>query len=125
MKFKILIPVLFLLVTLHGCKKKKTQTTTGCTVVTVSSDITTATSWTEGNVYIVDHTLSITATLTIQPGTIIKFTGGNGLKTLTNGVIQAEGTAAKPIIFTAYTDDSFCGDNNGDGNASSPAKGYW
>jgi hypothetical protein len=115
---------LLLILGITACTRNQ-PSTSGCNVVTVSSDISTATTWTKGNVYVVDHTIAIYATLTIQPGVIVKFTAGNGVKTASTGSIQALGTAADPIIFTAYTDDSYCGDNNGDGTATVPTKGYW
>ena len=96
----------------------------GCNVINVTDNITTATTWSKGNVYILDGAISVDATLTIEPGTIIKFKPGAGFHTRNAG-INAVGTAADSIIFTAYSDDSYCGDNNGDGGASVPTKGFW
>ncbi len=81
-------------------------------VVTVSSDITTNTTWSAGNVYFIDALVHVTngATLTIEPGTLIKgrttTTGGNvvvgGLIISRGSKIYAVGTVDNPIVMTSY-----------------------
>ena len=61
------------------------------------------------------------ATLTVQPGTIIKADGG-GLLTI-DGRLDVTGTASEPTTFTAIEDDSVGGDT--DPGAPSPAPGDW
>lgn len=79
------------------------------TVQTVSGNITTNTTWTNDRVWEISGVVRVIgAKLTIQPGTFIKakpLTGGaaSGVLVITKtGQIDAQGTAAAPIIFTSY-----------------------
>ncbi|MFM2414576.1 MAG: hypothetical protein RI911_269, partial [Candidatus Parcubacteria bacterium] len=70
---------------------------------TVSGNITTNTTWTAAqSPYIVSSTVNISsgATLTIEPGTIIKFNGPFAYLVANPGAISAHGSATQPIIFT-------------------------
>lgn len=101
--------------------------------VNVGGGITTNTTWgrtapaTDGIYWVTSSvTVSNGATLTIEPGVIVKFAastrltiGGTGGATLT-----ALGTTAEPIRFTSIKDD-LRADTNGDGTATSPAAGDW
>jgi len=62
-------------------------------------------------------------TLTIEPGTVIKFIAGYS-RTF-RGTIIAEGTSAEPIVFTSIHDDSIAGDTDNDGGATAPQAGDW
>ena len=80
--------------------------------VNVTSDITTSTTWTNTNVYVLkaDIYISPGATLTIQPGTVIAselVTGQNTRAALiaTKGArLIAIGSQTQPIIFTSKAD---------------------
>ncbi len=91
--------------------------------VTVSTHISQTTTWPAG-VYCIAASLNVNSgvTLTLDPGTIVKFKAGARLTI--NGALRAVGTEADPVVFTAWTDDEYGGDTNGDG-ASVGTPGYW
>jgi hypothetical protein len=62
-------------------------------------------------------------TLTVAPGQVIKVPYGNN-NLVVSGTLKAAGTAAAPVIFTSYRDDSAGGDTNNDGT-SMGANGDW
>lgn len=69
------------------------------------------------------------ATLTIQPGTILKAFAGSGSQASTlmiarGGKIDAQGTAAKPIIMTSASDNIRVGETSGT-NLSQNDRGLW
>ncbi len=73
-----------------------------------------------------DVTVPAGATLVIGPAQVIKlggFESGNNL--IVNGTLNAQGTAAAPVVFTSKKDDSAGGDTNNDGSKSSPGPGDW
>lgn len=80
-------------------------------VITVSSNITENTTWETGKTYILDSRIAVEAgaTLTIQPGVVVKGAAGSGanataLLIARNAKIMAEGTESSPIIFTSVAD---------------------
>ncbi len=91
----------------------------------VSGTISQDTTWTlAGSPYVLDNTVTVSsgATLTIQPGVVVKSWGTD---IAVSGALNAQGTAAEPITFTSMNDDTVAGDTNGDGSRSSPAAGDW
>jgi hypothetical protein len=96
----------------------------GCPIVAVNANITTNTTWNTGKVYVVTGIISVTATLTIEPGTVVKMNGGS-IDINSGGRIVANGTESNRIVFTSYWDDNYCGDTNTDGSATVAQKGDW
>lgn len=86
-----------------SCEKEEDENQTGNEVLIVD-DITTATTWTSDNIYVIDGDIDVDANITIEPGTIIKFkTGASlGFGYTSNVTVTANGTADKRIVFTAY-----------------------
>ena len=97
------------------------------TVVLIENNIVGNTTWINSNIYLIDGEILITAVLTIEPGTKIKFMDSATFSVLGNsgGLIIAEGTELMPIIFTSWHDDAHGGDTNDNGNATDPARGDW
>ncbi len=78
--------------------------------------------------YIVDNLIvGPSAVLTLKPGVVIKFSIQSLPQSsiVVNGALVADATAAEPIIFTSFKDDSNGGDTNNDGNSSTPGPGDW
>ena len=80
--------------------------------VTVTDNIASDVTWTADKEYILAGRITVLdgATLTIEPGTLIKGEAGTGanataLLVARGGKLMAEGTAAAPIIFTSVADN--------------------
>lgn len=98
-------------------------------VIEVTSNITTDTTWTSANEYVLTDIIYVTnnATLTIGPGTIIRGEPRSGataydpgtLVVTREGQINAVGTPSQPIVFTTAILDS-----DGDGQYSDESYDY-
>lgn len=97
-------------------------------------DIATSTTWLSGKTYIVsgNTTINSGATLTIEPGTIVKFDTSTSSSLTVNGTLNAMGDKTEPpgwvpVAFTSIKDDNIGNpfDINGDGASTTPAPGDW
>jgi len=114
-KFKFFAMTAFAAFAMTSCEDDEPTTTTtnnGTDVVAVSGTINSDVTWSKDNIYRLDGRVLVAggATLTIDPGTIIKAAPGSGafasaLVVTRDGMINAQGTAAEPIIFTTIADD--------------------
>ena len=93
----------------------------------INSDIiSTDTVWTKAaGPYVIYQTptIEVGATLTIEPGTIIKSDLLEGVDVY--GRLVTDGTAGDPVYFTSLYDDSVGGDTDGDGGLITPNSGDW
>ncbi len=100
-------------------------------IITISGEITTDTTWTANNIYLLAGKVVVGdgITLTIEPGTIIKGKPGSGslasaLIVQRGAKLMAKGTADKPIIFTAEADNIGVGQKSGT-NLDETQRGLW
>lgn len=96
-------------------------------IVEITDDIDETTTWYSDSIYVIkDYDFWVNATLTIQAGTIIKFTAnGAYMSVASGGTVVANGTSSNQIIFTSIKDDDNGGDTNDDNDATSPASKDW
>ncbi|NNE30124.1 MAG: hypothetical protein HKN16_10840 [Saprospiraceae bacterium] len=89
-------------------------------VTSVTGDVTGAVTWTADQIWVLEGKVVVRdgATLTIEPGTIVK--GAEGAEALASalvvargGMLIADGTATQPIIFTTILDNIKVGETAG------------
>ena len=88
------------------------------------------TTWKAGITYVIDYYIGVMAstTLTIEPGTIVKFKAASGAPGYqayfqVAGSLIATGIENSKIVFTSFNDDEYGGDTNNDGISTTP--NYW
>jgi RHS repeat-associated protein len=89
----------------------------------VALTLTSNTTLVSTQVYEISGTLTVSSgvTLTIQPGTVIKFDAGAGMMMQPGSTLIANGTLAQPIYFTSINDNSVGGSTG----TTPPAPGDW
>lgn len=109
---KILFSLFIATALFSACSDDNEVTPVEETEFRIAANITTNTTWETGKVYILGGRIAVTnnATLTIQPGVIIKGEAGTGANATAliiarGSKIDAQGTASSPIIFTSVADE--------------------
>lgn len=89
--------------------------------------ITNNETWAAGSIHIVEKKLVIAAgaTVTLPPGTGIKFARNASITVEAGGILVANGSAGSKVVLTSISDDSVAGDTNMDGDKSKPQPGEW
>lgn len=111
--FSLLVAAVF---TFTGCGEDETPSITDPDPIETSNviaeNITSNVTWETGKTYILANRIVVTdgATLTIEPGVVIKGEAGSGANATAliiarGGMLMAEGTATSPIIFTSIADE--------------------
>lgn len=107
--------LLFIAVFMLSCKDEPVVPAGG--TFEINNDITEPTVWKTGSTYHVKDVIRVSANLTIEPGTTVKFADGANLDiAYWDGEIAtliARGTPDKPIVFTSASPMPATGDHNG------------
>lgn len=106
------ILIFSLILALAGCRKSDYELETAGSSIVDNGAGTGTVTWKKDKEYIIEGFVFVNdgQTLTIEPGTVVRFKAGEGenasaLIVSRGGKIMAEGTADDPIIFTAESDD--------------------
>jgi hypothetical protein len=101
--------VVYLLQLLSGARQPVSPIPT----VIVDSDITTSTTWTADHSYLVTGSITVSAALSVMPGTRVKFSPDASITVASGGYMNVMGTASLPIVFTSGKDHVAAGDWRG------------
>lgn len=93
-------------------------------VIHVSGPITGDTWW-ENNIYVLDGDVTVQAGATLRIGAGVVVKADYLASIFVEGRLEAVGSVDWPVHFTSYSDDSLCGDTNGDGSYSTPGPRDW
>lgn len=111
MTYRIIYSI-FIIIIFLGCRKSDYLLKNGNEVIHDDGSGTGTVTWTKDNEYLLEGFVFVNdgQTLTIEPGTVIRFRPGKGenasaLIVSRGAHIYAEGTSSEPIIFTAESDD--------------------
>jgi len=92
----------------------------------ISYFVDTPSTWTkEDSPYLVQNHVVVRAPLTIEPGTVVKFSSGNPADLTLQNDFYVKGTREEPVVFTSIRDDSYMGDNDDDHGYYKPRVGDW
>ncbi|NCB06687.1 MAG: hypothetical protein EOM73_00820 [Bacteroidia bacterium] len=107
-----IIYIILMVLLFAGCRKSDYFLDNGNGAITDNGTGTGTVTWTKDKQYVLEGFVFVNdgQTLTIEPGTVVRFKSGKGenasaLIVARGGKIIAEGTAKDPIIFTAEDDD--------------------
>ncbi|MDB5336913.1 MAG: hypothetical protein JWN70_2532, partial [Planctomycetaceae bacterium] len=94
-------------------------------IIFASGTLTQNTTW--GGLVIVEGNVTVPSgvTLTISPGTIVKFSDTLAISVSSGGTLLAPGTVAQPIHFMSIHDDTLGGDTDHNGDRVGPTVGDW
>jgi hypothetical protein len=123
-RIKILAAIIVIL-SIHSCRKSDYILPENTEVISDKGSGTGTTTWTKNMELLLEGFVFVNEgqTLTIEPGTVIRFKSGQGatasaLIVARGGKILAKGTKEAPIIFTAETDKP-------DGSLDKTSRGLW
>ncbi len=95
-------------------------------VLVQNGEVSTGSTWVidgTGGAVVEVSQVSVSGTVDINYGAIVKINGNFGFDVADDGIFDATGTSTNPVIFTSSKDDSVGGDTNGDGQSSAPTTG--